>query len=303
MNSLVSLCVLEALPSLQEFLLENKNLSESKIKKMARELKLSRKFLQQSIVKGRSLELPLSLINHGMIHPVYRGKEVRILTETEYWLAVDKPDICHSHPLDYSDDLNILSFLRAKGKREALLVNRENYDRGLLYRLDFETSGVLLLAKNQSLYDKVRENFHQIPRKKIYLAIVQGDFQRDGLILNQLSQSGKVIKESERGKQAKLTSYKLSYNEKHDLSLLGIELDTGLRHQIRLQLSLAGHPILGDVLYGGKEARRMFLHAYYYQFDLDEFRLEACSAEPELFGEIFTDLDRCLDMLRNKFEV
>ena len=80
---------------------------------------------------------------------------------------MDKPANLFVHPLVYDEKNNCLSFLRTY-KPAYLGVNSKNYDRGLLYRLDFETSGVLVYVKNEIAYQYLRENFKTIAKKKTY---------------------------------------------------------------------------------------------------------------------------------------
>lgn len=241
------------------------------------------------------LDLPIDLVNHLAINPFYSGPLVSVLSETPEYLALHKPPGVHCHPHSYSDTNTILNFLAASQKYSALNVNEENYDRGLLYRLDLETSGVLILVKKNQLHQKARENFSTSVKRKFYWAIVEGDFNQDGLHTHFFRGSGakgskqKVSEEPDEGSQEGSLAVKkiLSKNGK---SLVLVALKTGLRHQIRAQLAHLGFPILGDELYGGHSAQRLFLHAFRYEW-LDVIE----DSKPELF-ESFFDLDRALQM-------
>lgn len=274
-----------------------------------KELGYSRQFLkkfsitklqEQRILKQSSISLPLDLLNHLLINPSYRGPEINVLDEEADWICLSKPSHVHCHPLCYSDKNNVLSFLRQKGIYKPLLVNTIHYDRGLLYRLDFETSGVLCLCKKESLYKKIRQNWNQIEKKKRYLAIVQGKLSNSQTFSHLLSTTGKRVKvKVSELSNAHIKVFPLKYNELHDLTLIEVELKEGLRHQIRAQLAFSGLPILGDTLYGAKAEERLFLHSYFYEFTLARgvcFRARDIS--PSLFGKFF-DLNRDLKMLRD----
>lgn len=248
------------------------------------------------LVRNRDiLELPLDLVNHLFINPHYEGPEVRVLNETGNYLALHKPSGVHCHPHSYSDTNTILNFLATNKIFAPLMVNEENYDRGLLYRLDLETSGVLILVKNPKLHEAARENFSSSVKRKFYWAIVNGDFDQEGLHTHFFRGSGakgskqKVSSEANQETQEGSLAVKkvLSVNGK---SLLLVSLKTGLRHQIRAQLSYLGFPILGDELYGGQASERLFLHAFRYEW-LDVIE----DASPELFDRFF-DLNRALKM-------
>jgi 23S rRNA-/tRNA-specific pseudouridylate synthase len=296
MEKIIAFSLLENEESLKSYLIKAFGFSNSKIKKLAKTYSLSKNFLDKKLLAKDLLELPLSLLNEGQINPYYSGKPMTIIDNTEDWMAISKPSDCHTHPLNYSDQNNVLSFLRSEGIFEPLNVNIKNYDRGVLFRLDYETSGVILVSKKEELYNKIRNKYRSESHKKVYLAIVQGKYPEKTSLVHSLSTSGKKIKESSDGRRGSLETERLLYNESQQLSLVKIKLNEGMRHQIRVQLSLAGYPILGDEYYSGEKAKRLYLHATYYE--LSGLGISAQS-KPDDFLEFFPDLDRCLDMLRN----
>lgn len=251
---------------------------------------------QDRVIRARDVSrLPLSFVNHNKINPTYSGPEVTVISEDANYLVVHKPPGVHCHPHSYEDQDTILNYLVSKNHWASLLVNEANYDRGLLYRLDYETSGVLILAKNEGTLKKVRENFETAMKKKFYWAIVDGDFAQEGEWTHYFKASGqkgqvqKVSKDrSPDAHEGHLAVKKIiSQNGK---SLVLVKLKTGLRHQIRAQLSFLGFPILGDELYGGSRAERLFLHAFRYEHETIS---EDSSAE--LF-DVFFDLNRALQV-------
>ncbi len=227
--------------------------------------------LSRPVLAKDKLRLPLDLVNQMRINPQYAGPKITILEETKDYIAVHKPSLIHCHPLVYSDQDTVLNFLQQEGKLESLHVNFDNYDRGLLFRLDYETSGVLVLAKTQELYDRMRGDFERQMKEKIYLAIVEGDFNKEGKWFHYFKGSGA------KGSKQKVSDFESSDTQegilevkklatKDQKSLLMVSLKTGLRHQIRAQLAHLGFPILGDELYGGHKAERLFLHAWKYDW-------------------------------------
>jgi len=249
-----------------------------------------------SPVKAKSIfKLPLNLVNHLLINPIYVGPKIDILYEDEKILAIHKPFNIHSHPLIYEDQNTVLNFLAMENKLETLRVNEKNYDRGLLYRLDFPTSGLLILSKDESELMNWRKFFQEKMKKKYYLAIVEGDFNKEGHWVHYFKPFGEkgakqVVseKESPTASRGEFKLKKIDVYNNHTLLL--IDLKTGLRHQIRAQLAALGFPILGDTLYGGSPSSRLFLHCFRYEFS---FALEDQNAE--LF-ERFFDLNRAFKM-------
>lgn len=256
---------------------------------------LDKQRLQRPLKARDTTSLPLELVNHLQINGRYQGAIPRILNETDQYLALHKPPGVHSHPLKYSDTNTLLNYLASINKWEALMINLSQYDRGLIHRLDFETSGVILLAKTPQFFDRMRNDFNAQMKGKYYWAIVSGDFQRSGDWKHYLTPYGprgasqKVSSDYRDGSVAgELSVQKLDYQRGH--SLLLVKLQTGLRHQIRAQLAAIGYPIVGDDLYGGEKGERLFLHALRYQWeDLVE------DQAAELFDRFF-DLHRALQM-------
>lgn len=255
----------------------------------------SSKELARAVRARDIVKLPLDLVNHLQINPAYEGADTVVLRETDDFIAIHKPSGIHSHPLCYSDKNTILNFLANQGKWEALRINEGSFDRGLLFRLDFETSGVLVLAKTEAFFQKIRHNFQKAIKRKLYWAVVEGEFNQEGEWTHYFRATGikgakqKVSFDShESAQEGSLSVKKVLYTE--GFSLLLVNLDSGLRHQIRAQLSALGFPILGDELYGGRKSSRLFLHAWRYEW-------EQIIEDPraDLF-ESFFDLDRALQM-------
>ena len=164
----IDICVFKASPTVQDYLLETLNISKSQIKKQG----LSKKFLTKTLKERDVISVSLNLVNHGLINPVYNGKLPKILFEDENIIALSKPAGVHCHPLTYLEHDNLVSFLQSQGLCEPLKVNTNAFDRGLMYRLDFDTSGLVVFIKKEKLYRKVREDFKEIVDKKIYYAVV-----------------------------------------------------------------------------------------------------------------------------------
>lgn len=255
----------------------------------------SSKEQDRPVKAGTVSRLPINLVNHMFLNPEYQGPEINIILETEDIIVLHKPPFIHCHPQSYSDKDTLLNFLVTKNKWEPLKVNIDHYDRGLLYRLDYETSGVIVLVKNEKYLKFMRENFDTTMKRKFYWAIVEGNFDKEGRWTHYFKPTGlKGVKqkvsdlESEESFEGTLSVLKISENQ--DKSLLLVNLKTGLRHQIRAQLSHLGFPILGDELYGGRKADRLYLHALRYEFAETVEDMNA-----ELFN-VFFDLNGALQM-------
>jgi 23S rRNA pseudouridine1911/1915/1917 synthase len=150
---------------------------------------------------------------------------------------------------------------------------------------------VLVLAKTEKKFDEIRNDFFQVVKEKYYLAIVKGDFDREGRWEHFFSPYGvkgskQLVGAIEKKDHSRgvLECLKVQYMKGYSLIL--VRLKTGLRHQIRAQLAFLGFPILGDTLYGGVEEKRIYLHAWRYKLDGELFQ----DNEAELFDN-FVDLN------------
>src|SRR5690606_30364515 len=103
---------------------------------------------------------------------------------------VHKPPGVHCHPLRYSDQDTILNFLAQEKKWKGLDINAGSYDRGLLYRLDYETYGVLIIDKREGIFKKLREDFHSTMKRKLYWAVVDGSFEEEGEFIHHFRATG-----------------------------------------------------------------------------------------------------------------
>lgn len=144
---------------------------------------------------------------------------------------------------------------------------------GIVHRLDKDTSGLIIVAKNDKAHTKLTEMFKNKEVKKTYLAIVKGKVSKEtGRIETNIGRDEKdrkkmsVSRDEKKGKLA-ITTYKvIDSNERY--SLLDVNIETGRTHQIRVHMKHIGYPILGDIVYGRPDNKimRQMLHAYKLEF-------------------------------------
>lgn len=134
----------------------------------------------------------------------------------------------------------------------------------IVHRLDRDTSGILVFAKNQNAKNYLQENWQYF--SKTYIAVVHGKLEeKDSIISSELSEDrGFRVSSKDDSEKAKFskTGYKVVV-ESARYSMLEIKLLTGRKHQIRVHFSELGHPIVGDKIYGKKDkgAQRLALHS------------------------------------------
>jgi 23S rRNA pseudouridine955/2504/2580 synthase len=189
----------------------------------------------------------------------------RILYEDDHLLALDKPSglVVHSGSGRSVGVIEIMRYIRGTGE-----------DLQLVHRLDRETSGVLLLAKDYPTLNALQNCFAQGRVKKRYLAFLTGSLPSDVIEVDKPLQRN-VIRSGERlsgvspaGKHA-FTRFAV-VERYRDGCLVRAEIMTGRTHQIRVHAAAMGHPVAGDVKYGDNKVnrllkqhglKRLFLHA------------------------------------------
>jgi 23S rRNA pseudouridine1911/1915/1917 synthase len=253
------LCWLGVSQSFESVLIEL-GFSKQRIKKSG----LSKKERSRFIKNRDEITLPQELFNFGIINPQFIGNQIpNIIEKRGSIMAVHKPSHVHIHPFRYNENDNLLSFLRQQGHYSYIQKFSEDspWDGGLLYRIDFETSGLVLLTNEREVYHSLQD----IVLLKEYLVVVEGFFDlKDEVFIHYLSTSGAVVKENrDHGAECKIQVKVLKASE--ECSLLQVTLKEGRRHQIRVQLSLLGFPVWGDQLYGAKPAKKFGLHCYHYK--------------------------------------
>ena len=136
----------------------------------------------------------------------------------------------------------------------------------VVHRLDEDTSGVLMVAKNPNIQKALQDNWNDLVTKRGYYAIVEGQMpNKEGTIKSYLKKNAQNLMYSSKDKngQFSITHYKvMKENDKY--SLLDVNIDTGRKNQIRVHMGDLGHNVIGDDKYGNPSnpLKRLGLHAY-----------------------------------------
>lgn len=143
-------------------------------------------------------------------------------------------------------------------------VKEENKNNNIfvIHRLDKDTSGIVMFAKNEKVKMLYQNNWNDIVISRNYVALVEGTLdKKENTIKSYLKENKNNIVYSTKDKTGKLaiTNYKVIKEGKN--SLLDINIETGRKNQIRVHMKELGHPIIGDKKYGTKNDR-LYLHAY-----------------------------------------
>ncbi len=288
MHNKIKLCSFVEYSTGRDFLLQTFNLTKSQIKKY----KISKSFLNEKLFAKKELELPINLVNHGKINPIYRGEIIHELLRTSSFICFNKPPKIHCHPLSYDEQDNLISFVRMNYPISYLEINKEQYDRGLLFRLDYETSGLVVYSLNEELYQTARKDLKSIIHEKKYMAIVHGTIEEEQSVRHYIKPYGEkgasMVECQENDMRAFEINAKIKpIKSKNNKTLVEVIIKEGVRHQVRKHLELIGHPIIGDPLYSqNTHNQQMFLHCYQYTMYWNGHYFDLKAPVPDRFNQL-----------------
>lgn len=183
-----------------------------------------------------------------------------VLATTDDLLVINKPPACHSVRNPNSVEAAVSDWLEIKYPELADVSERPG-EAGLVNRLDFETSGLLLAARSRQSWLNYRKLYSNGKILKKYLCVVQGRFPDScscRAVIRTARRAKKVTVKQYNGRELKdrerfvFAAFKLAeYIPSLNRSLLEISTSTGARHQVRALCAFLGHPLFGDELYGG----------------------------------------------------
>ena len=209
--------------------------------------------------------------------PVRSTKIMKIIFENEDIIVIDKPANLTVHPVHPEQKDTLVNELITHYP-EIKNVGEDPLRPGIVHRLDKDTSGLMVIAKNNKVFEHLKNQFQQRKVEKKYIALVHGKVKdKKGTITKSISFSKKDHKKrsallDEKSKRA-WTEYQVIENFEN-YTLLEVSIKTGRTHQIRIHLASIGHPVAGDKQYkfkrqiNPKNLSRQFLHAKYLKFQL-----------------------------------
>lgn len=191
----------------------------------------------------------------------FKSRYVKIVYEDRWLVVVEKNIGILSMAAGHSS-LNVKSVLD-----DYFLKSRQKCRAHVVHRLDRDTSGLMVYAKDIETEQILEHNWHQIVYDRRYVAVVSGEMEQDnGTIANWLKDNKAYITYSsptDNGGKYAVTHFQV-LNRTTEHSLVEYKLDTGRKNQIRVHSADMGHPVCGDVKYGNGDdpLHRLCLHAY-----------------------------------------
>ncbi|NWF77204.1 MAG: RluA family pseudouridine synthase [Chloroflexi bacterium] len=228
------------------------------------------------------------------VHPSAEPIPLTIIYEDEDILVIDKPAGLTVHPAPGHPSHTLVNAVLAHCP--SLAKSNELLRPGIVHRLDKDTSGLIVLAKNDLAREYLAAQFKSRAVTKGYLVLVKGRLSPEqGIIKAPIGRdphSRRRMAIVEAGKEAS-TQYRVrKYLD--DYTLVEVTPLTGRTHQIRIHLSAIGYPVVGDAIYGIKSAHlnRQFVHAYRLGF-----RLPSTRQYQEFTSPLPADLEQALEHL------
>ncbi|MCI6269845.1 MAG: RluA family pseudouridine synthase [Lactobacillus delbrueckii] len=218
-----------------------------------------------------------------------------IVYEDEDVIVVNKPQGMVVHPAAGHPSHTLVNALLYHTRD--LADSPEGFRPGIVHRIDKDTSGLLMVAKNAAARESLEKQLAAKSNKRQYLAIVHGNFaEEEGTIDAPIGRNPKDRKQMavvEKGKSA-VTHFKV-LEQYQGYSLVECQLETGRTHQIRVHMAYIGHPLAGDPLYGPRKTlpgHGQFLHAKTLGFEQPRTGewLEFSVQPPEIFQQTVADL-------------
>ena len=235
------------------------------------------------LIEGDEIKLPPFIVNYKELYKNENSKNYSVRkTETKSYTADDKKKLLDSIIYENKEFfvINKPSGIATQGgtgitKSIDSLVNfarpEFNGNLRLTHRIDKETSGILVIAKNYDSANKITELFKSRKITKVYRALVYGNFAKNnkvGIIDTPITDKNGDVKSA-------VTEYKVIDEAYNLMSLVELSPKTGRTHQLRIHLASIGNSIVGDFKYGDKNlfvnlkqslnmdiSRNLFLHAY-----------------------------------------
>ncbi len=240
------------------------NYSRTRVKKMLQH--------GQFIIDGRSITQFDHPLEKGQVVYVLSQREskqidylenISIIYEDNELVVIEKEAGLLSVPTDDPKPDEDSALIQLMGYLKEIDPTEQIYS---VHRLDRDTSGVMLFAKDKGIQEALQENWSELVTTRGYTAVVEGDFSHEpGTYtswLKELANMQMISSQTDNGGKFAETKYR-KVKSNGDYSLMEVELVTGRRNQIRVHMKDLGHPVVGDSKYGNKSnpIKRLGLHA------------------------------------------
>ena len=234
-------------------------------------VRISNKVPKPSLKVKRGMEIEGELVTEEPTSLCPENIPLTILYEDDYLLAINKPVDMVVHPSCGHRSGTLVNAILSHLGRPAAQGDPDNVNNqrpGIVHRLDKDTTGVILVAKDPKTQEALSSQFHDRNVEKIYRAVVEGSVKKEEDVIEGSMGRHPTLRKKmallAKGGRYSMTRFKV-IRRLRGFTYLEVYPKTGRTHQIRVHMASIGHPIVGDELYGKKAKRlasRPLLHAY-----------------------------------------
>ncbi len=224
---------------------------------------------------------------------------VEVVYEDDDIIVVNKPKGMVVHPANGNPDGTLVNAIMAMCKASLSGIGGE-IRPGIVHRLDKDTSGLLIVAKNDLAHINMSNQIKDRKVKKIYIALVKGNINENEATINmpigRSTKDRKKMAVRKDGKEA-ITHFKVLKRYKN-YTLLEVKIDTGRTHQIRVHMAEIGHPVVGDMVYSkgknefGVEGQMLHSKSLDFKHPITGKEMHLEARLPEYFEKVLEKLDR-----------
>lgn len=278
---------------------KNKEISRTMVQKLVEDGNVlvngSKKKISYRVQKGDVIELNVPEAKEIKL----KAQEIPldIVYEDSDIIVVNKPKGMVVHPANGNPDGTLVNAIMAKCKGSLSGIGGE-IRPGIVHRLDKDTSGLLIVAKNDKAHINMSNQIKNREVRKIYIALVKGNIGEDEATINmpigRSTKDRKKMAVRKDGKEA-ITHFRV-LRRYGNYTLLEIKIDTGRTHQIRVHLAEIGHPVVGDRVYSngknefGVEGQMLHAKSLDFKHPVTHKHIHLEADLPEYFKEVLNKL-------------
>ncbi len=270
---------------IQKLIEEGNILVNGKSKKISYKVQLGDE-IELNIPKAKEIELKAENI------------PVEVVYEDDDIIVVNKPKGMVVHPANGNPDGTLVNAIMAMCKDSLSGIGGE-IRPGIVHRLDKDTSGLLIVAKNDTAHINMSNQIKNREVKKIYIALVRGVVSENEATINmpigRSTKDRKKMAVRKDGKEA-VTHFKV-LRRYRKYTLLEVKIDTGRTHQIRVHMSEIGHPVVGDMVYSngknefGIEGQMLHAKSLDFKHPITGKQMHLEAELPEYFEKVLEQLN------------
>ncbi len=277
------------------------NLSRTNIQRLIEEGNIlvngQKKKISYKVQTGDNIEINIPEAKETSIKA--ENIPVEVVYEDNDIIVVNKPKGMVVHPANGNPDGTLVNAIMAMCKGSLSGIGGE-IRPGIVHRLDKDTSGLLIVAKNDLAHINMSNQIKDRQVKKIYIALVKGNINENEATINmpigRSTKDRKKMAVRKDGKEA-VTHFKVLKRYK-DYTLLKVKIDTGRTHQIRVHMAEIGHPVVGDMVYSkgknefGVEGQMLHAQSLDFKHPITGKKMHLEAKLPEYFEKVLEKLDR-----------